>query len=366
MKKFEEAKNPYTLQFSYIPPQFIERTLITNEIISNYVRDVPTYRGMFITGVRGSGKTVMMGDIRNKIDARDEWITVDINPESNLLDSLARGLYLIPAIRALFVKAKLDFSVLGIGVHVENAELVASNEEDAIKLMLGVLKKAKKKVLVTIDEITYSEDVAKFSHAMSSYAGADYDIYVLMTGLSENIKAIKNKKSLTFLYRAKERELDGLNITAICADYQKTLDVSRERAEEMAFNTKGYALAFQALGYHCWSAFCTGTKQDDKLWDEIYRKLDITLSELAYEKIWSELSEGDKKVLRAISAISQKDNTSNVKVESIREMVEMTSNTFTTYRKRLMESGVVNGSQYGYMSLALPRFDKFISDAFYD
>jgi Mn-dependent DtxR family transcriptional regulator len=78
------------------------------------------------------------------------------------------------------------------------------------------------------------------------------------------------------------------------------------------------------------------------------------------------LSEGDKKVLRAISAISQKDNTSNVKVESIREMVEMTSNTFTTYRKRLMESGVVNGSQYGYMSLALPRFDKFISDAFYD
>ncbi len=366
MKKFEEAKNPYTLQFSYIPPQFIERTLITNEIISNFVREVPTYRGMFITGVRGSGKTVMMGDIRNKIDARDEWITVDINPESNLLDSLARGLYLIPAIRALFVKAKLDFSVLGIGVHLENAELVASNEEDAIKLMLGVLKKAKKKVLVTIDEITYSEDVAKFSHAMSSYAGADYDIYVLMTGLSENIKAIKNKKSLTFLYRAKEKELDGLNITAICADYQKTLDVSREKAEEMAFNTKGYSLAFQALGYHCWSAFCTGAKQDDKLWDEIYQKLDITLSELAYEKIWSELSEGDKKVLRAISAISQKDNTPNVKVESIREMAEMSSNTFTTYRKRLMESGVVNGSQYGYMSLALPRFDKFISDAFYD
>ncbi|WP_022765843.1 hypothetical protein [Butyrivibrio sp. XPD2006] len=365
MKKFEETKNPYTLQFSYIPPQFIERTLITNEIISNYVRDVPTYRGMFITGVRGSGKTVMMGDIRNKIDARDEWITVDINPESNLLDSLARGLYLIPVIRALFVKAKLDFSVLGIGVHIENAELVASNEEDAIKLMLGVLKKAKKKVLVTIDEITYSEDVAKFSHAMSSYAGADYDIYVLMTGLSENIKAIKNKKSLTFLYRAKEKELDGLNITAICADYQKTLDVSREKAEEMAFNTKGYSLAFQALGYHCWSAFCSGIRQDNKLWDDIYLKLDISLSELAYEKIWSELSEGDKKVLRAISTISQKNNAPNVKIESIREMTGMTSNTFTTYRKRLIESGVVNGSQYGYMSLTLPRFEKFINSVFY-
>ncbi len=61
---------------------------MTNEIISNFVRDIPTYRGMFITGVRGSGKTVIMVDIRNKIDALDEWITVDLNPESNLLDSL--------------------------------------------------------------------------------------------------------------------------------------------------------------------------------------------------------------------------------------------------------------------------------------
>ena len=47
-------------------------------------------------------------------------------------------------------------------------------------------------MLVTIDEITYSEDVAKFSHALSSYASEDYDIYVLMTGLKENIDKIKN------------------------------------------------------------------------------------------------------------------------------------------------------------------------------
>ena len=42
--KFEEIKNPYTLQFSYIPPQFIERSIITNEIINNFIREVPTFR----------------------------------------------------------------------------------------------------------------------------------------------------------------------------------------------------------------------------------------------------------------------------------------------------------------------------------
>ncbi len=360
MKKFDAVKNPYTLQFSYIPPQFIERTLITNEIISNYIREVPTYRGIFITGVRGSGKTVIMGDIRNKIGALKDWITVDLNPESNLLDALARNLYLIPEIKALFVKAKLDFSVLGIGVHLENANLVASNEEDAIRMMLKIMKASGKKVLVTIDEITYSNDVAKFSHALSSYAGADFDIYVLMTGLRENINAIKNQKSLTFLYRAKVEELESLNVTAICADYQEILDLEREKAEEFAFCTKGYSLAFQALGYHSWNVLSAGKKIDDEACQAIYQKLDITLSELAYEKIWDELSEGDRKVLKSMNKLLKKSDKSALKVDEIRSDLKMTSNTFTTYRKRLIDSGILDGKQYGFLAFRLPRFDKFI------
>lgn len=364
MSKYEEIKNPYTLQFSYIPPQFIERTMATNEIISNYIRDIPTYRGMFITGVRGSGKTVIMGDIRNKINALDEWITVDVNPESNLLDSLARGLYIIPEIKALFVKAKIDFSILGIGLHIENAELVASNEEDAIRMMLAVLKKAKKKVLVTIDEVTYGSDVARFSHALSTYAGLDYDIYVLMTGLVENIKAIKNQKSLTFLYRAKVKELESLNITAISADYQNVLEISREKADELAFCTRGYSLAFQALGYHYWNAICRSDSKDKIDSQKVYTELDITLSELAYEKIWDELSASDKKVLKALNSLAKKSGEKSVKVDEIKKFVGMTSNTFNTYRARLLDSGVVDGKQYGYLSFKLPRFENFIDSRF--
>lgn len=361
MSKFEFINNPYTLQFSYIPPQFIERTLITNEIISNYIREIPTYRGMFITGVRGSGKTVILGDIRNKIAARKEWITIDLNPESNLLDSLARNLYLIPEVKALFVKAKMDFSILGIGVHIENAELVASDEEDAVKMMLHVLKKAGKKVLVTIDEVTYGNDVARFSHALSSYASADYDIFVLMTGLTDNIKAIKNQKSLTFLYRAKVMELESLNITAIASDYQKVLGIEREEAEELAYMTKGYSLAFQALGYHYWDALCQtqNAKKVDK--SSVYEKMDITLSELAYEKIWDELSAGDRKVLIALDELLAKENTNAIKVEDVRSAVNMKSSTFNTYRTRLLDSGVVDGKQYGYLSIKLPGFSRFMA-----
>ena len=362
MRDFVEINNPYTLQFSYLPPKMIERATVTNEIINNFVRDVPTYRGIFITGVRGSGKTVMMGEIRNKISSNKNWICVDINPESNLLDSLARGLYLIPELKALFIKAKLDFSIPGIGVHLEKPDIVASNEEDAVRIMLSALKKAGKKLLVTIDEITYSKDVARFSHALSSFANAGYEIYVLMTGLADNISNIKNKKSLTFLYRAKVFMPDSLNITAIRNDYEKTLGIDREKAEELAYKTRGYSLAYQAVGYHCWNELCKSDNYSKVDFEKIDEQLDITLMEMAYDKIWDELSMTDRSVLEALARTIDNENSDLIKVENIRNTLNMSSDLFNQYRKRLIDAGIIDGRNYGHVRFCLPRFENYVEN----
>ena len=61
MTKFNILDNPYILQFSFIPPQFIERTIVTNDIVNNFIMKTPTYRGIFITGVRGVRKNCNFG-----------------------------------------------------------------------------------------------------------------------------------------------------------------------------------------------------------------------------------------------------------------------------------------------------------------
>lgn len=38
-----------------------------------------------ITGVRGSGKTVMMTNISSEIGKDENWITVELNPKRDLL-----------------------------------------------------------------------------------------------------------------------------------------------------------------------------------------------------------------------------------------------------------------------------------------
>lgn len=351
---FNRENNPYTLQFSFVPPQYINRLKLTEDIVGDFTKAVPAFRCHFITGVRGTGKTVAMAGISHMMEQKADWVVVDIeDPEHDIMDSLARGLYRNADMRALFVKAKLDLSIIGLGVSIESAEAIASNETDALDYMLRVLKKSGKRVLVAIDEVTYCKQIASFSHTLSSYARKGYDVYVLMTGLKENIKSIKNDKSLTFLYRAKEHVLESLNITAITANYKKVFDVERECAEKMAYMTKGYSFAFQLLGYLLWE-YASECNIEVIDWEKIIPEYDQYLAEFVYEKIWSELPAKEKSVLKAI------DNVHSGAVKSVRAEMNMKSSEFSVYRERLMDRGLIDGSEYGKVRYTLPRFGEFV------
>ncbi|MDO4487753.1 MAG: ATP-binding protein [Eubacteriales bacterium] len=353
--EFIQNKNPYTLQFALIPPRYVGRAALAEEIVRDLVKDVPTFRCHFISGVRGSGKTVLMTDVSRRMEAQKDWISVDIaNPESDIVESLARALYKKTELKSLFLNAKIDLSVLGLGISVEKSDTVAVDVEDAADIMLSALKKKGKKVLVTIDEVTYCQGIAAFSHIMSNYARKGYDIYVLMTGLPENIREIKNNKSLTFLYRAKDNELKPLNKAGIVNDYSATFGITADIANEMAELTKGYAFAFQALGYLYWKALSENEKALPK---DILGEFDYYLSEFSYEKIWSKATNKEKDILVAMA-----EKGGEAVNTELRDMCGMNASAFSVYRDRLIRKGLVNGEKRGYLSFTLPRFCEYINN----
>ena len=123
-------------------------------------------------------------------------------------------------------------------------------------------------------------------------------------------------------------------------------ELDQNSADKMAALTKGYPFAFQILGYLKW--------ETNAPLENLLPKFDEELIIYAYEKIWSELSELDKKVVYVISLGINKTS-------EIREKLSISPQLLNTYRKRLMERGVVDGSRHGELSLALPRFDEYIS-----
>lgn len=300
-----------------------------------------------VTGVRGSGKTVMMTNIADILSKRDDWIVVELNATRDLLQSLASRLYAVPRLHDCFLKAKLDFSAFGLGVSIENAAPV-TDVEDMVAKMLDQLQKLGKRLLITIDEVVYSEQMKVFASAFQIFIRQEYPIFILMAGLYENIYELQNNKSLTFLYRTPKIILEPLNLTAVRQHYKNIFALEEEKAERMAALTRGYPFAFQVLGYLYWE------HRDTMTLNEILPEYDQYLEEYVYSKIWLEISEKDKEILQVLAVSGE------IKVKNLREKLGLASEQFSVYRERLKRKGVIDTRQYGMVSMALPRFEEFI------
>ncbi len=339
--------NPFTLSFGKKPIQYISRITQTTHIIDTFCAEVPSNQIFMVTGVRGSGKTVMMTQVANEIAKNKEWIVIELNPTRDLLQSLAAKIYALPQMHERFLKAKLDFSAFGLGVSLEDAAPV-TDIEDVVEKMLEQIKKVGQKLLITIDEVSKSEYIKIFASAFQIFLRQDYPIFLLMTGLYENLYELQNDRSLTFLYRAPKIILEPLNYTAVRKHYEDIFHIDSETAGVMTSLTKGYPFAFQVLGYLYWE------NRDHKSLEEILPEYDQYLEEYVYSKIWSELSALDKKVMTALCLSS--DNS----VKTIRENLDMKSEQFSVYRDRLKRKGVIDTREYGKITIALPRFEEFV------
>lgn len=100
--------NPFTLSFGKRPVQYISRITQTNQIIDSFIAEVPSNQIFMITGVRGSGKTVMMTNIAGEMRRNKEWIVLELNPTRDLLQSLAAKIYSLPEMHDRFLKAKYE------------------------------------------------------------------------------------------------------------------------------------------------------------------------------------------------------------------------------------------------------------------
>ena len=170
-----------------------------------------------------------------------------------------------------------------------------------------------------------------------------------MTGLYNNIDRLRNAEGMTFLERAPRTVLSPLSFNAIVEKYVKTLSVKESDAIKLAKATMGYSFAFQAIGYYAW--------ENPKRIDKALRDARDYLFEFAYQKIWSELSSNDRKVILAIH------QTKTGEVVRVRKNLSWETNQFNPYRDRLIKFGVITSPQSGYVELALPWFGDFAASA---
>ena len=118
----------------------------------------------------------------------------------------------------------------------------------------------------------------------------------------------------------------------------------------MAHLTNGYSFAFQLLGHLVW--------EHHGLTDEALDEYQAQLFELSYDKIWSGLSDGDNSIAHGIAAAQSSS------VMDVRSFLDLKSNEYSPYRRRLIRKGVIDGSERGKVTFTLPLFREYVLERY--
>ena len=338
--------NPFDITFGKPPVKLIDRPDIENEVTNSFLNENRPYPLFILTGPRGCGKTVSMTSISNRFKEMDNWIVIDLNPQVDLEEQFAASLYQKGNLKHLFLKKEFNFSFKGFGISISGDMPVVSTSL-FIEKMLEHLKKKDVNVLLTIDEVNNNKYMHIFAHAFQSYLRNEFKVSLIMTGLYDNVSSLENEEGLTFLYRAPKLYLPPLNVRAMTYTYMSVLDMEEKDAKEAAEITKGYAFAYQLLGY---ILFNDNKKKVDK---DVLDKLDVLLDERSYSKIYSELPLKERQIVNLIAF----ENTTNAE---IKEKLQMKDGTLSSYKMILARKGIIDTKERGVVSFKLPRFAEFI------
>ena len=343
------SKNPYTVSFGKIPVKYLSRRSIVDSITEALESDIPDEQAFKLTGIRGTGKTVTLTKIERYFSDNNDWIVIDLRSDTDMLEKLVAELYSSVKFVTDFVDANLNLSAFGIGINISKKSPVASIDY-ALETLLKELKKKKKRLLVAIDEAHKSKGMIDFIQEFQILIRKELPIFLVAAGLYEDIESLENADGLTFFLRASKYEMTPLNMTYIRDDYIKTLNVSFDVAENMAFMTKGYAYAYQALGKYMWDT------ESKKLTKEVLQMFDEVLFDKVYKKIWSELAPKDRWYL---SFIVKKET---IEATELLEITKTTHSEWSVPRSRLKDKGIIDVSKRGTIALKLPRFKEFVEE----
>ena len=355
----ERQQNPFTTTFSKKPAKtYIEREELY-EILDTFSFDDPSESVYKIPGVRGSGKTVGLSIIeeeyRSKENKEKGWLVYALNPTRDMLLQLAASLSQEEFIKLSPKSKSINFSINILGNGLGGG--YSATKEDSffdigieLKQLIEIAQDNKKKILLSVDDVSKTHPMIEFTHEFGTWLRAGFPVYLVCTGLYENIMELGNVKNLTFFRRAATVQMHPMNRVRMVEMYKRKLNVKGDEARSLSDITNGYAYAFQQLG----SLYFRKNKSN-KI-DEILFELKTSLFSNIYEKIWDELSENDKELLKVMV------ESRPYKREEFKDILHERMTSFSVYRERLIKRGIITESGYGYISHALPYMDEYIKE----
>lgn len=342
-------------------------------------------RSFILYGLRGTGKTVLLGEIRRDAEARGLQAMRIEAPEGRSLPAMLaaplRALLLKldrmesaklgakKALRALasFAKLKIAYHDIEVTLDAEPEKGVADSgdlEVDLTELLLAVGEAARERgtaAILAIDEIQYVKEaeMAALISALHAVAQAQLPVAMVAAGLPQLLGQMGRAKSYA------ERLFEYVEVAALGpGEARNAIVIPIEREEEaiepaaveaLVAATQGYPYFLQEWGKHAWDlAFASPISLQDVENASItaLAELDASFFRVRFDR----LTPSEKRYMRAMAELGPGPHRSGDIADMLGKQVTQLAPT----RNSLIRKGMLYSPAHGDTAFTVPMFDQFM------
>jgi DNA-binding Lrp family transcriptional regulator len=352
--------------FGYRPRYLVRRDKEISAFLES-IADAPGHpdRTTFFIGQRGMGKTVLLLELAERAKEYD-FIVVRVVASETMLDDIIEGIQIAgeryTEEKKIPVKS-ISAGAFGFSVGLTFTDEIQRNYGFATKvsLLCEELTKREKGVLFLIDEIRAStSEMRIFATTYQQLMGDGMNVAVAMAGLPNAISSVLNDKILTFLNRANKVVLNHFEISDVSACYAKAfrelkVEFDAKTLDTAACATDGYPYLLQLVGYHMLKFL-----DCERILTEAIVEMSVSHSKRALGSdvilpCLSPLSAEDKRFLKAMALDNEES-----RVSDIRDRLQVAKSHVQTYRKRLLEAGLIHSLSRGTLAFSIPYLGQYL------
>ena len=361
-----DKKPIFRPSFGNRPDQLIGR----DDVLDKVTEGLQSYRGSaeratLLVGQRGMGKTALLLEIGDRATAMD-YVIARVTCNESMLDNLIE---MLQRSGEKFIK-ETKSSIKGFSAGALGFSFGLTFTEEAqrsfgfrvkLEMICEKLAEARKHVLILVDEVTPSvTQMRELASAYQELVGNEADISIVMAGLPSSISDILNYKTLTFLNRAQRVPIGLLPVPEVELYYSTAfsragINATADIIKQAAISTKGFPYLVQLMGYYLSKLSEGGKPIDTSALVQAENLASDEVGSKVFKAMINPLSDND---LNFLKAIAQHSGTSKIAV--LEKRMGISHGTAQTYRKRLMDAGIIFAPRRGELALVMPQLADYL------
>ncbi|HET9259162.1 MAG TPA: ATP-binding protein [Acidimicrobiia bacterium] len=376
LEAYDPIANPYAPGAGTPPPELVGRDQVIEdaEVAMRRVVSARTSQHQLITGLRGVGKTVLLGKltalaehigyrvVRVEAVGGDDTLRTILRQARRIVEDLDRG----GAGRALRSIESVSLTVAGTGLSVDRFDTTPDREAlaDVIVEMGRVAGERQAGVMIAIDEaqMVDSHDLRRILAGVHRCNQDGLPLFIALAGLPNLVGVVASASTYAErMFRVTDLgPLTPEQVSQAITVPAEELGViwSPDATEAIVDHSDGYPFFVQTWAYHTWNA-----AHDDPISaDDVSRasaNASSALDSSFFAARTARIPASEVSYVQALASLGPGPHRSG----DVAEAAGKTTSQVAAFRDRLIREGLIYAPRYGWVEFAIPHFDVFVRRA---